>query len=680
MARRKKPNSITDIVEKICGQPADKDTIQIIKDYIAHDDKRYQDGKKYPIFKNYLMEREKLQRKTAAIFRSEKLEESKRLVTNILILHSLFGKELIVKKLIHSGLIEEVKNELNLVEAQLKSKFNAYYYWIHHFEKFKELLSQGIQFEQQNIDTLLKQSQNQEQVPDFLKSHFQGTIQFQKSHLVESINALNLHAIRLIESLEKSAVSQQETPDNLAEQAKYYVQLKEFGVAEKMLDQILKDSPEHSQAWYLKALIYLHRSQKAKQEFLEMNLLCDEGFQEEQWYGDARDSAADEYSQNESKALDVLLKAVQFWPLVHQDLYEDEPARSSVILTMIGLIRNKISGSFTFTLTRFANKNEAQKVENEVILSVFKEVMEFDNKAKGSPRYHLQRMVGKLLPLDLSCLSLYEKLDPENYQTYFQHWWEKYGQWECRNPESIKNPSFIIQIQKNFSLEECKEFLKDFSKEIKNQAELDTFNVYGSFGVYLTKANSYYLEATRSKDIQKYQDCLNSLFQGHSLFEVFRVAHYAHAQEPHIEAHNAKELYLLIRVAYDLAVIHAERENYDNAVTALWIPFEFKQEILIQIAKTKKHHQELEKKGKLYSCHSKLGYLVPEQEGDEYDERNYEADLFGNEGSVLEAEGGNQTSKLQDLIAQLKQSPLTSDNLKKLEDIEKHINHYSNNN
>ena len=523
--------------------------MQIIKDYIQHDDRSYtkegENGEKYPIFKDYLEKREKFgERKKDAIFKSSKFEEAKTLITNILILHSLFQKELIVKKLICKGINQEIQDKLNSVEKEIKPKFSTYYYWMTHFEKFKELLVKGIDFNQSIIDGLLKDHATQNQTPDFLKSDFQGTINFQKSHLIENITALNLHAIRLIETIEQTTSSQEESPDSLAKKAKYYVQLKEFGVAEKILDQILKENPEHSQAWYLKALIYLHHKRKADEKLFNLNVQIDcEGFDGEQWFGDERDSAESDSTSHESEACDFLLKALQFWPLIHQSLYEDDKTRTLVIIAAIDLIHRSIKRSSIFA--NIFNDSEEQKSKNQMILSILKEIFQFENKGYGlgnHTRLNIQKITDHSWALDIRCLEIYEKLDSKNYHTYFQHWWEKYGRYY---KEKVENERFIQILQKNLNQKTFLDFTKKYIESQKN--ELDYNMEVSIYDTYLERARHPYIIAKRGEN---YQDSIKNYQNSIKIID-----------ESLNYSLDSKMLYLFIRTTYDLATLHFKNEK-----------------------------------------------------------------------------------------------------------------------
>ena len=718
-----KQNSCHDLLAQILGKPVDQKTLQIIKDYIQHDTKSY-GGEKYPIFKGYLVERKKFSnRKEEAIFKESKLEEAKILITNILILHSLFHKELIVKKLIHQGFNQEVKDRLNLVEKQLKARFSAYYYWMMHFEKFKTLLKKGISFNKENIHTLLlEKPHTSAQIPDFLKSDFKGKINFQKSHLLENINALNLHAIRLIETIEETKSSQEEEPDALAEEAKQYVQLKEFGIAEKILENVLKKDPENSQAWYLKALIYLHRRAKAMKEFSNLSSQIEYGgFEEEQWFGDARDFAADEYLNNESKALDVFLKACQFWPLVHQNLYEDQTTRSFVVMAVIELFHLSIQRNWYGI---FANTFDQSKKQNQIIISILKEVFEFEiGYGLGSgTRYHIEKIVDRLWVIDIRCLEIYETLNPQNYSDYFQHWWNNYGR-RIEDKECIENSRFMSQLQRNLSFEELFQFVETarsflnytfdsaiFSllaqksgKELKGNldsqeisdfiqkakltanAGLDASINTAIHCTFIDKIIEIYQQGNFQRTLEILENYLNyqmtqPLPQNYTMLVNNHSLKYDH---------HTQILYLLLRSTYDLATTYFEDKKFNDSVETLWKPFESQKDILTKLV------AEFDKES-----NSKPTYLIIESVGyyGEFGSEDFQVDLFGNYGSILEEIDETKYSSyhhhfkndyphlkkdtsppsLQNLIAQLKKckKELKEENLKKLEEIEKQFNQF----
>ena len=119
-------------------------------------------------------------------------------------------------------------------------------------------------------------------------------------------------------------------------------------------------------------------------------------------------------------------------------------------------------------------------------------------------------------------------------------------------------------------------------------------------------------------------------------------------------------------------------KNYDDSIQSLWTPFQSKKDILEKLDQCKKEHEELYEQGELYSCQTRLGYLVPDEEGDECYTREYEADEFGNEGSILEIKENYEVSDLQYFVENLKEykEKLQSENKEKLEEIENQLKQY----
>ncbi len=487
------------------------------------------------------------------------------------------------------------------------------------------------------------------------------------TNMRESIDIFKKLAIlKNLEASEANQDDQENYPVKMTEQAKYHIQLKEFELADELLDQVIQDKPKFHPAWYLKSFIYLRQKETNPKH-------------------------------EDENALDTLMNAYQFCPteiLPDMKLYRfpNFSGSSNGDIKIFGAVMSHII-ELSYQFFEQNDFEQKQLVENKnTLITIIEEfqtsrrnwIQEVATTLSLSSNKNLRQY-----QTDVWSILLYEHLKPENYSVYFKSWFQNWkeeiedypekeymGCWtgiyfhlySCTKSEKFMNElkQFLSDERIKILMSHCKKCYEQHKRHSNFEEKLKEFK---------EEYASLMQDKERLEVLEKGSKIFSDLlcFNSQCPYDIFWKD----------SGLYYKCLYCFLRITYDLSVHYKDQQDYERSVKTLFLIFDKKEDCLEYLRQEENNY---------LNYYSKESYA---KDGELVKINMNIIDPFGNYGSILKAINEKEyelycywehqevilpSPSLQNLISELKakESQLIPENLDKLRKIEMHVNHYSN--
>lgn len=240
--------------------------------------------------------------------------------------------------------------------------------------------------------------------------------------------SLSLHMVRRLEEIDKHPPHNLDDAGIQAEKVLLFIDLGALDLAESMLDEVLKKSPNHAQANYAYAMLYLQKLQAHVQQANHFNMMRTEIDPDHasHWVHDEANEAA-KVQVSKATALQRLTRAYRSWPSSGTEKHRhwlDQKRRDHVLAVIVHLafdFAHDHAGGDLVNFTKLQDRREGRPVEvyfsaeiDAAILAVVKEV------ERSQPRQMRCSSFERMTLL----LQLYFALSPDEYRR-FQPFWVK---------------------------------------------------------------------------------------------------------------------------------------------------------------------------------------------------------------------------------------------------------------
>lgn len=298
MAKKKNPNGVQGMVERLLDGPCSSKIRNTVNHYI----------KKTKVFNDVLDSGISIHNAKYAFRLSEQTDN---LFCNVLQLDQLFHSPKVVEGITTGSLSRsELQNELEAVQKELSARFESYAYWMRRLEALKSLIlsDSGFRFTEKRLSDVLQVSPIQDSCG--------------------RDRPFGIRAVQFMEHLEEAGQLTSPTAKTLAEKADAFLRLGELSQADRYAEKALMQDDSCSNAWVIRITVALKMRAEAAQEYQRYSYL-NEGVStplsgEEHWIAERQDEALDEAEKQGAILEKILPGAVVHWPKVNAHAYQQE--------------------------------------------------------------------------------------------------------------------------------------------------------------------------------------------------------------------------------------------------------------------------------------------------------------------------------------------------------------------
>lgn len=333
-------------------------------------------------------------------------EESRAFFHNLLDLESVLPSRIVaaILKGEHLGDVAETRRELAKARKNIEARWLPYANWLRDWPELeRRLLDPKTDLRTEPLLSVV--------------SPVQATT---------SAVSLSLHMVRRLEEIDKRPPRDLDGAGIEAAKSLLLIDLGALELAESMLDDVLKASPDHAQANYAYAMLYLHKMHAHVQQANHFHMMRTEVDPDHasHWVHDEEDEL-DKVQQSKTTALQRLTRAYSSWPSTGTGKHRywlDHQRRDHVLAVILHLafdFAHDHAGGDLMNLLKLRDRREGRPIEayfspevDAAVLAVAKEV------EKSQPL----GMLGSSFQRKTMLVQLYFALSPEEYSRFLPLW------------------------------------------------------------------------------------------------------------------------------------------------------------------------------------------------------------------------------------------------------------------